>query len=444
MAAPVLVVVGAIAWEANSLAGFAAILAALAALVGIYAIASMARRRSTVIVLALIAGVVLFLGGLGAGISVAGVEGTPRRQLWELNASISFAVIYMGLGGVLVVQAASALGGTGSTALRLPAPRLLLAGIPAMVAAIVLGHVIVSRPESNARWLFPLVNLLIVAVPSVTVASVVAARYRRANLLSWPVSWREWTTGFIYGAIGATTMGGLVNTLYLAGMGEFLVERYGVDFGAPLIDSIRTLPRGWGLFFDISALSVVAPLNEEFWKGMIVAFFFFRRGRAARCFVWGVLAGAGFNLLETFGGSIGILDPDGVSEQQLNDQWWLFATARTGTGLIHGFASGLSALGFYGLLNRRWRYAAAYPLGVLTHASWNFLVYVVEGDAMFSQAGPHSTLLDLMGIAGLLVLAAACAIALWTLSGRLSDRAPAPIYVALGMAPVSPPNVPLR
>lgn len=404
----------------------------------------MARRRTTVITLALIAGVALFFGGLGAATAVVGVDGTPRRQLWELNASVSVAVVYMGLGGVLVVQAASALGGAGSTSLRLPAPRLLLIAVPAVISAIVLGHLIVSHPESRGRWVFPVVNLVVVAMPSVTVASLVIARYRRANVLAWPVSWRESTTGFIYGAIGATTLGWLVNTLYLVGMGDFLVERYGADAGSSLIDNLRTLPRGWGLFIDLTSLSVVAPLNEEFWKGMLVAFFLFRRGRAARCFMWGVLAGCGFNLLETFGGSIGILDPEGVSQQQLNDQWWLFAIARTGTALLHGLASGLSAIGFYGLLSRSWRYVPAYPLGVLTHASWNFLMYVVEGDAMFSQAGPDSALLDAAGITGLLVLAGACAIALWAIPGRLSDHAPAPIYQALGMAPAPPLSVPLR
>jgi len=440
----VLVAAGAVVWPANSLIGFFVILGALASLVGLYAITSMARRRTTVIVLALIAGVGLFFVGLAAAIALFGVEGTPRRQLWELNASVSVAVVYLGLGGILVVQAASALGGSGSTVLRLPPLRLLFVAAPVMLAAIVLGHLIVSHPESNGRWAFPVVNLVIVAVPSIAFASLVTARYRRANPLSWPISWREWTTGFTYGAIGATTMGGIVNSLYLAGMGEFLVEHHGTDFGGPLIDSLRTLPRGWGLFLDLTVLSVVAPLNEEFWKGMLVGFFLFRRGRAARCFLWGVLAGSGFNLLETFGGSVGILDPDGVSQQQLNEQWWLFASARTGTALIHGLASGLSALGFYGLLTRRWRYLAGYPLGVLVHGSWNFLTYVVEGDAMFSQAGPDSALLDVAGIAGLIVLACACAIALWALAGRLSDGAPAPIYRALGMLPAPPLSVPLE
>jgi RsiW-degrading membrane proteinase PrsW (M82 family) len=201
------------------------------------------------------------------------------------------------------------------------------------------------------------------------------------------------------------------------------------------------LPQHWGIFFDIATLSFLAPIDEELWKGMIVAFFFFRRGGPARCFLWGVLAGAGFNLLETFQNSVGVLNTSAIADQTLSQRWFLFACARGGTGAIHSLATGLSALGFYGLLRRDARYILGYPAGVMTHGTWNFLVYAVSGDAIFSRAWPDTTALDFAGSAGLMLLFLAAVVMLWTLSGTLRDGPPAPIYRMLGMLPA--PSAPL-
>ncbi|MBE0608497.1 MAG: PrsW family intramembrane metalloprotease [Dehalococcoidia bacterium] len=168
---------------------------------------------------------------------------------------------------------------------------------------------------------------------------------------------------------------------------------------------------------------------------MLVAFFFFRRGGAARCFVWGVLAGAGFNILETFQNSLAVVNPDQLSEQQISEQWWLFAVGRAGTGALHATATGLAALGFFGLLRRRPIYMVGYPLGVLVHGTWNFLNYTLAGDAILSGSGPDSTLLDVLSIGGLVALFGLCLAVLWVLSGRLRDGFPAPIYRVLEMVP---------
>ena len=68
------------------------------------------------------------------------------------------------------------------------------------------------------------------------------------------------------------------------------------DIPGDLDTAVLALPHHWGIFLDVSALSIVAPLNEEFWQGMLVGFFFFRYGNAARCFVPGLVAGTGFTL----------------------------------------------------------------------------------------------------------------------------------------------------
>ena len=243
----------------------------------------------------------------------------------------------------------------------------------------------------------------------------------------------------IYGAVGATTIASVINTAYLIGMGVLLIHTVGHGDAFDLENNLPTLPTAWGVFDDISVLSIVAPLNEEFWKGMLVAFFFYRKGRAARCFLWGVLAGAGFNLLETFQNSLSVISPDVVSARTIGDQWWLFASARAGTAAIHATATGFSALGFYGLLSRRRKFLVGYPIGVSIHGTWNFLNYTLAGDAFFTKSGPDSTWLDVLSVLALFGLFFACLAALWEMPRRLRDGVPAPIYRILGMVPAASP-----
>lgn len=383
---------------------------------------------------AVVVGSIAFINGLAAIALLFDLSESPRRKLFEINYALGTAIVTLSLGGVLVYQAASSLGRVGSTAMKLPRWLwVVLAMAVAFPIAVALGQLEVNHPE-RLPWLFPVTNVLIVSLPSLTIALVVAHRYARFNAWAWPVSWREWSSGLIYGAVGATSVASIINVLYLVLGGRFLIEHKG--FGDPWdIGNLPTLPRAWGIAFDISVLSVVAPLNEEFWKGMLVAFFFFRKGGAARCFLWGVLAGAGFNILETFQNSLSVVNPAQLTAQQINHEWWLFAAARAGTGAIHSAATGLSALGLYGLFRHKPRFMVGYPLGVLIHGTWNFLNFTLAGDAIFSEAGPDSRLLDVLSIAGMAALFLACLLLLWELSRRLRDGRPAPIYSVLGMVP---------
>lgn len=385
--------------------------------------------------LAVAAGAYGCLIGVGVLIAFAGADlsDDPAERLFELNALLGTALVAFGLGGFLVYSAASALGGANSSPLRtwFPWPAIVL--LPWFIGV---GQLLVNNPGA-APWLFPFVNIVIVSVPSVVAALVVARGYARANTLAWPVSWREWTTGFIYGAIGSTTPAAVLNTLYVVFGGALFIAVAGEGDPFELEQGLRGLPRPAGIALDLSVLSVVAPLNEEFWKGFLVALFFYRKGGAGRCFLWGVLAGAGFNLFETFQNSLGAVHPDVLDDREAGGQWWLFGSARAGAGVIHAAASGLAALGWYGLLRRRPRYLLGYPAGVLMHGSWNGLVYLVAGDAFLSEAGPDARVLDIAGTTGLVGLSLLAAALLWFVPRRVRDDEPAAIYRVLGMRPAT-------
>jgi hypothetical protein len=222
--------------------------------------------------------------------------------------------------------------------------------------------------------------------------------------------------------VGATTAAALVNTAYLLGLSALLVSTVGTGDLLPLDQSLQTLPRAWGVFLDLTVLSFVGPLNEEFWKGLLVGLFFFRRGDRARCFLWGVLAGSGFNLLETFQNSLVAVDPRALAEQTIGPGWWFFASVRGGTAAMHGLASGLAALGFYGLLRRKPRYLIGYPAGAGLHATWNFLVYVVWGNGMLSRAWPSSTALAVIGGGALVLLVLVVLGLLWSVTSGLDEE----------------------
>ena len=377
-----------------------------------------------------------FLAGMAFLTGLTQLSRTEDDRLFEINVFVGSAVVLMGLGGFLVVQAASALGGAGSSPFLRRVPWLLL---PLFPLALLSGQVQANDP-GRLPWAFPFVNLVVVGVPSLLIASLAITRYTARNPIAWPVSWREATSGFTWGAIGATTFGGIVNTIaiYLGAALVIDIAGRGDVFDISNIDTVST---GWGIAFDLGVLSVVAPFNEEFWKGSLVALFFFRQGGLARCFCWGVLAGTGFNLFETFLNSLAAVNPEQLADQTIGGQWWLFAVARAGTCAIHGLASGFAALGFYGLLRRRWTLAPLYFAGVALHGAWNGSAYLVSGDVFLSKAGPDAAWLDATGIGALVGLGSGSLLGLWLLSGWLRDGAPAHLYRMLGMQPTETPAV---
>jgi hypothetical protein len=384
-----------------------------------------------------VVGAVSFLTGASVLLALGSLDDDPESRLFELNVILSTATVYLGLGTVLTVTAASALGKTASSPMRVDRAWWLALAVPFpfLVAA---GQFLAGEPE-RAPWVFPFVNVAMVSIPSMVIALLVFTRYARANPWSWPVSRREWASGFIYGAVGATSIAGVINTLYLIGMSVLLISTVGDGLDVNEFDSgVRSLPKGWGIFLDVSTLSIVAPLNEEFWKGMLVAFFFFRRGGVARCFLWGVLAGTGFNLLETYSNSLSAVDPDAIADSTIGSEWWFFALARTGTAAMHGLATGFAAIGFYAIFRRKWRYLPALLAGPLFHAAWNFFVYLIWGDAFLSEQGWDTRLLDILGAAGLIGEFLLSCYLLWRISGGLRDESPAPFYALLWMRPATP------
>lgn len=387
--------------------------------------------RTVMTVLALMAGTFSFAAAATLVLALPAMDAEGIDRLFEFNTTLGSAVLLAVFGTVLVYQAASAMGSSASRPMTRHVPWYLGLAFPVCMGT---GQWLVLNP-TDAPWLFPIVNIGIVAIPSLLIATVVMRRYGDLNTLSWPVTWREWTAAFCYGAIGAVTIAGLLNTGYLLGGGWLVLQMNDIDVGFDIQRGLPALPRNTAILFDLSVLSLVAPLNEEFLKGAIVALFFWRRGSVARCFAWGVLAGAGFNLVETFFNSLELVDSSVIGREGQAGQWWMFGVARAGAGAMHALAAGFAAVAFYGLLRKQWRFMVGYPIAVLLHANWNAAVYLMAGDSILSGAGPSSDALVLLGLGFLLALSTGSVALLWTISGRFRDQDRASIYEVLRMGP---------
>lgn len=394
------------------------------------------RRRGFVVGLAASWGGAVFLGALTLPLGMLGSlsEPDPARRLLEIQILLGITVVSLSLGGLLAYHAASALGGSPSSKVSAAFPWPVLLLFPAFVA-------IGQWQASHAGWLpwlFPFVNLAMVSLPSLGIAALAVHGYQRSHRLAWPLTWREVSSAVIFGALGAIFLAGILNSAYALGGALAFVEVAGEE-GGGLVERLQTLPTPVGVVYDLSVLSVFAPLNEEASKGFVVALFFYRRGGLARCFLWGVLAGAGFNISETFFNSLALFQQDEFADRTIGGQWWIFAVARAGTAAVHSAATGLAAIGFYGLFRRRWNLIAFYLAGVAIHASWNFLAYVNYGDAFLAGAAPDARWLDILSVVAMTALGLASLVLIAGLGRNLRDGGPAAVYTALGMAPRAVP-----
>jgi hypothetical protein len=162
---------------------------------------------------------------------------------------------------------------------------------------------------------------------------------------------------------------------------------------------------------------VMAPLIEEFLKGLGVLLLGYRLRGQAEALLWGVACGAGFAIGESlFNGSIAL------------EGWGVVMLMRCGASLMHCTASGVMGLGWQQALVRRrpWRLLAAYGASTGIHALWNAAAVAVAVPSLLAVSNPEDILTQ--GFAGLAMLGALAFLVVLTISMavamvRLTNRA---------------------
>jgi hypothetical protein len=301
----------------------------------------------------------------------------------------SVATIGLTLGFGLMYHARRFLGGHFSATFYPASPgRLILL----FVLCLFLGQLLISLlPSARFTALaFPLFHILAAAMPALAILAFVGRRTMAA-------SWRTVTLELSHGAVLAPT-GALAAELVVVlavvvvislvvaltpGGIERLVE-LSLNLQDPTwLENTDNLAR---LVLSPAALSaimlvfvVMAPLIEEFLKGLGVLLLGYRLRGQAEALLWGVACGAGFAIGESlFNGSIAL------------EGWAAVMLMRCGASLMHCAASGVMGLGWQQALVRRrpWRLLAAYGASAGIHALWNAAAVAVAVPSLLVASNP--------------------------------------------------------
>ena len=177
----------------------------------------------------------------------------------------------------------------------------------------------------------------------------------------------------------------------------------------------------WGL----AIFAGVMPIIEEVVKPLALWILAGKRITEAEGFVGGLLAGAGFALLENV---LFFTTATGA------DDWLFLAIGRSGTGVLHMLASGLVGWGLARMWRKgQWLAQALATLGAITlHGLWNALSLVSGVVPLVSTSEVEMTLVGtLLSYLPTIALLIFSALAILTINRRLrrrqdADEAPTP------------------
>ncbi len=392
------------------------------------------RRRQFLKVLTLAAGAALLFGGtflIFLYVLLPFFYQGP--DLVATNVTIAAAgALGVSVGFTLMSQARNSLKGRASRVFHPRSPWLL---VLLFVPCLILGQAMVSLLELPifTSLAFPPFHVFVAIVPSVVILAFVGRATRAA---SWRTVSLELSHGAILAPAGALTGEILVLLLLTLAVSTVVVLMPGgmdalIELSHNLQDpawiedpmNLAQLVLSPGvLTLIILVFVIIAPLIEEFLKGLGVLFLSYRMRGRTEALLWGVASGAGFALSESlFNGSIAL------------EGWAAVMLMRWGATLMHCVASGIMGLGWYdGIVDKRpWRFLGAYAASAGIHALWNAAAVGVAIPSLLMATRPHDVLAQ--GVAGvaivgslafllLLVILMALVMFYLTRAGRLSPE----------------------
>jgi RsiW-degrading membrane proteinase PrsW (M82 family) len=221
----------------------------------------------------------------------------------------------------------------------------------------------------------PLLHALAAVLPGVVLVALVA---RAGVLRGRPVRWLTWRQVTLAAAISMTV--GVQIAIYVESIGSFgavvlLLVHNGAfadaltyaDVQETIGQSRFILTHNEQFAANLVTAAVLAPLSEEFAKGLGVRFMMRRDMTRAQAFVLGAAAGAGFGFLEAL-----LYGLAGIGHHHLG-HWPLIMLIRGGSTSLHVFNTGLVGLAWwYWSIGRRPRAGwALFAAAVGMHALWN-------------------------------------------------------------------------
>jgi hypothetical protein len=355
-----------------------------------------------------------------------------------VEQAIAFAAIAMWSfvpGLILTYQGISASMGEGSNEFR---PPVAAYGFAMFAGVLVIGQANMRSADPIAAPM-PLLHVAAAALPGLTFAAMAArGSVLRGTPVRW-VSWRQLTLAIAISMALATliatyveslgSIGGVV--LLLVHNGAFADAQSQHDVSEIIRRSDSILSRNEQFVAGLIAASLLAPLSEEFGKGLSVRFMLRRTMTRGQAFMLGAFAGAGFGFLEAM-----LYGLNGISSNL--GAWWQIMLLRGGSTSLHVFCTGLTGLGWwYWTVARRSRLALGlFGLAVLFHASWNAAFTLLESrilglDTLSDRA------LEIVAYIIVGVVSSAFILAIPVVARRIRDAAP-PSVEGTPLAAIAP------
>jgi hypothetical protein len=183
-------------------------------------------------------------------------------------------------------------------------------------------------------------------------------------------------------------------------------------------DADFILTRNEQFVASLIAASLLAPLSEEFGKGLGVRFMMRGNSTRRQAFVLGAAAGAAFGFLEALLYGLGGIHND-------LSGWWDIMLIRAGSTTTHVFDTAMVGLAWwYWSIGKRHKLAAGLAtIAVLEHAAWNAFATVLESrifglDTLSEDAVRYMAYGMVAGVAPLLLTV------LFVLSRKLREQSP--------------------
>jgi PrsW family intramembrane metalloprotease len=296
-----------------------------------------------------------------------GVEQSVVQQAISVAAIAMWSFVP---GLILTYHGISASMGEGSSEYR---PPIAAFGFALFAGVLVIGQLNMSSNDPIAAPM-PLLHVAAAALPGLTFAAMAGrGSVLRGSPVRW-VTWRQLTLAVAISMAVATwiaiyvesigSIGGVV--LLLVHSGAFADAQSQHDVSEVIRRSDFILSRNEQFVAGLITASLLAPLSEEFAKGLSVRFMLRRTMTRGQAFMLGAAAGAGFGFLEAM-----LYGLDGISGNLAD--WWQIMLLRGGSTSLHVFCTGLTGIGWwYWTVARRSRVALGFfGLAVAFHALWN-------------------------------------------------------------------------
>lgn len=377
----------------------------------------MDQRLRLLKVLTLVCGLILVGGGTGCVLLYLLLPLTyegPDLLATSLTVA-SLAAMAVTLGFALAYQARASLRGLPSRTFQPPSARSL--GLLFLVCLIVgQGLISFAGRSRGTAILFPPFHVLAAACPALAILAFVAKRTKAG---SWRTVTLEVSHGALLATLGALTAELMVILALVIAVSMVVVFTPGgaerlMELSANLQDPVwlenpenlaQLVLSPAALFLIVLVFTLIAPLIEEFLKGLGVLLLGYRLRGRAQALLWGVACGAGFALAEgLFNGSLAL------------EGWSPIMLLRCAASLMHCVASGIMGLGWHQTLTSRrpWRLLAAYTAATGIHALWNAAAVGVALPSLLILDNPDDVFAQ--GLAGLIILGSLVLLVVLTVS----------------------------